>query len=486
MGDYMQSIWTNSVNIERRKSLKSDLTVDTLVIGAGLAGILTAFKLKEKGIECVVIDAHEICSGQTKNTTAKITSQHADIYSKIEKYYGKDYSKQYASANENAIIEYERIINEKGIDCDFEKKDAVLYTTTDAANLKNETECAKRAGIDCFFTENVNLPFYTRGAEIFKNQAQFNPLKFVEGILEELNIYENTKAVRIVGNIVYTDRYKITAKNIVVATHYPFVNFPSMYFLKMSSERSYVLALENANFNGNGMYIGTEDSSLSLRWYNDILLLGGGTHRTGVDPQKLPFETLEENAREYFSGSKIVGRWSAQDCVPIDEIPYIGKFGSKNDNIFVATGFNKWGITSSMVSADIISDSIIGVKNKNSDVFSPKRFSLFGSSKNIMENTAETIKGFACHLSTPKNDLKDVKTDVGTEIYFDGKTCGAYKDKDGKIYIVSLTCPHLKCRLKWNGTTKTWDCPCHGSRYSYKGELIDNPAQSHSILIEIK
>lgn len=482
----MKSVWTESVDFERRKSLEKDLSVDTLIIGAGLAGLLTAYKLKEKGVDNVVIDAHEICSGQTKNSTAKITSQHGDIYSKIEKYYGKDYSKQYASANEQAIKEYERIINQNNIECDFEKKDAILYTTTDATNLKNETECAKRAGIDCYFTEEVKLPFYIRGAEIFKNQAQFNPLKFVNGIIPKLNIYENTRAIKVVGDTVFAEKYKIKAKNIIVATHYPFINFPSMYFLKISSERSYVLALKNAKFECDGMYIGTEDSSLSLRWYKDVLLLGGGTHRTGVQPKTPPFKDLEEKARNYFPKSRIIAMWSAQDCIPIDEIPYIGRFDGKNEHIFVATGFNKWGMTSSMVSAEIISDNIIGKENPNSKVFSPNRFSVSASAKNIMENTCETVKGFASHLSVAKIDIIEAEVGTGKEIYFDGKTAGAYKDIDGKIYVVSLTCPHLKCRLKWNSTTKTWDCPCHGSRYNYKGELIDGPSQTSSILIGIK
>lgn len=482
----MESVWSNSVNFEKRKPLERDISVDTLVIGAGLAGILTAYKLKEKGVECAVIEANEICSGQTKNTTAKITSQHADIYSKIQKYYGTEFAKQYARANENAIREYEKIIKERNIACDFENKEAYLYSVSDLNTLQKETECAANAGIDCYFTENLTLPFYTRGSVVFKNQAQFNPLKFICGILPELRIYEHTRAIRIVENTVYTEMEKITAKNIVVATHYPFVNFPSLYFLKMSSERSYVLALKNTNFPCEGMCIGVEDGSLSLRKYKDLILLGGGMHRTGVTGKEPPFNMLERKAREFFPESRVVSRWSAQDCVTIDEIPYIGKFDGKNPHIFVTTGFNKWGMTTSMVGAEIISDKIIGVKNDNSQVFSPNRFKFSASSKNICENISETVKGFASHLCIPLKDIRNIETGAGTEIYYDGKTAGAYKDTDDKIYVVSLTCPHLKCRLKWNQTAKTWECPCHGSRYSFKGELIDNPAQTGSILLEIK
>ena len=482
----MNSVWSESVSFENYPALQKDISVDTVVIGGGMAGLLTAYKLQKQGKEVVVIEADRVCSGQTKNTTAKITSQHGDIYHKIEKFYGAQASRHYAQANEKAISDYQHIINEKGIDCDFEIKKAVLYTTTDSKTIDKEYKSAKKAGIDCFLTRICNLPFTVLNAVAFNNQAQFNPLKFAKAILNDLTVYENTPAIRIVGNTVYTKQAKISANNIVVATHYPFVNFPSAYFLKISQERSYVVAFEKGNRYFDDMYIGIEDDTLSFRAYKDYILLGGGAHRTGVNDVGDAFSMLWKKADEYYNSPQKAFCWSAQDCVTLDEIPYIGRFNKSSSNIYVATGFGKWGMTSSMVSANIICDMICGVENEYCDIFSPQRFNLLAGAKNFADNTAQTLKGFATHLCFAIENLQDVQKGEAKEIRFNGHTAGAFRDNDGKVYVVSLKCPHLKCKLQFNSTTKTWDCPCHGSRYDYKGNLLDNPSQAHSILIAIK
>lgn len=481
----MESIWSKETKLKKREKLEKDISTDTVIIGAGMAGILTGYMLKQEGIENIIIDAGRICSGQTKNTTAKITSQHGVIYSKIEKFYGEEYARQYAAANQEAIEEYKTIIATNNIDCDFETKDAVLYAKNSLEELIEEEKSAKKAGIDCTLTSDVNLPFRVKGGLIFKNQAQFSPLKFVSEIIDKLTIYENTKATKIVGGTVYTENFRIHAKHIVVASHYPFINFPAMYFLRISSERSYVIALKNTNCKTDKMCIGADKDSLSLRRYNDLILLGGASHRTGVSSQSNPFDVLTKRAKELFPKSEIAARWSAQDCITLDGIPYIGKFSSKNPNIYIATGFNKWGMTSSMVSAKIISSMICKKECSYSDVFSPQRFSLPACMEQICKNTIETVKGFISHIKLSTITIQNLKRGTGSEVIYRGRNLGAYKDDNGTIYLVSLVCPHLKCKLKWNSATKTWDCPCHGSRYSYTGELIDNPAQKSSILVKI-
>ena len=479
----MNSIWGETVNLKTFHSLDHNMTVDTAVIGGGLAGILTAYKLKEQGIESIILEAGEICSGQTKNTTAKITSQHGEIYDKITKYYGPELAAQYAAANENAITEYEKIITQRSIECDFEKKDAYLYSTEEENTLDREYVSASAAGIDCYMTEKTELPIKITDALVFRNQAQFHPLKFVSGIINDLKCFEHTAVTKIVGSTVYTKNARIEAKNIVIATHYPFINFPSYYFLRMSQERSYVAALERKGIQLDGMYIGSGNDSLSFRSYDDYILLGGGAHRTGVTPSRMPFDVLTENARKLYPNHKIIARWSAQDCVTVDKIPYIGRFGGDNSNIFIATGFGKWGMTSSMVSADIISSLICGSPVDYGEVFSPQRFNFAAGRKNIITNTKETVKGFSAHLKRASGEIHNIPSGTAKEIKYKGKKVGAYRDENGRIYIVTLKCPHLKCKLNWNDSTKTWDCPCHGSRYNYKGELIDNPAQESSILI---
>lgn len=478
MGDRMKSIWNESVEFEEYDELKNDFTTDVLIIGGGLVGLLTGYLLKENEIEATIIEAKKICSGQTKNTTAKITSQHGIIYSKIEKYYGFEFAKQYARANENAIAEYERIINKSNIKCNFEKSSAYLYSNDNTKNILNEMDIAKRCGIKCHFESDLGIPIITTGAIAFENQAQFHPLRFARDISKGLKIYENTPAIRIEGNTVITPNAKITASKIVVACHYPFINFPSQFFLRMSQERSYVIALENANTKLRGMYIGESEISLSFRQYKDYILLGSKNHRTGLAPDQDCFDALKMEAHKLFPNSKIVSQWSAQDCITIDGLPYIGKFNDDNNDIFIATGFNKWGMTSSMVSARIITDMICNNQNENSEVFSPSRFSISASILSILDNSIETIKSFSSHLLPPINTAMEIK--------YNGKKAGAYTDSTGTTYIVSLVCPHLKCKLNWNNTTKTWDCPCHGSRFNYKGDLIDNPAQQKSVLIATK
>lgn len=477
-----ESVWSQSVSFEKRNALNKNLKVNTVVIGGGLAGLITAYMLKEKGIEAVVVEADRICSGQTGRTTAKITSQHGLIYSKIEKHFGRSKAKAYADVNENAIANYKRIIKNKSIDCEFEEKKAYLYTN-DISILKEEYISADSVGIDCYIDERIKIPGLPNASLVFNNQAQFNPLKFVKAISDNLLIYEKTPAFRIADNMVYTPDGIITAENIVVATHYPFINFPSMYFLRMSQERSYAIAIERKGIDIDGMYIGADNNSLSLRAYKDMIIVGDSNHRTGCIGSENAYENLLKSANRLFPNHRELARWSAQDCITIDGIPYIGKFAKTDNNIFISTGFNKWGMTGAMASAEIISERICGNNKPEYEFFSPNRFNFSASKTNIGENINQTIKGFASHLKKSTANLDSLKRNSAQEIRYNGHTVGAYKNQYGVIYVVSLTCPHLKCKLNWNDTTKTWDCRCHGSRYSYKGELLDNPSQKKSILL---
>lgn len=432
--------------------------------------------LKQKGREVVVIDAAEIASGNTKNTTAKITSQHDLIYSKLITEFGEEKARQYAKANELAIKKYKEIIEDKRIECDFEEKPAYVYSSNEIDVLKEEAEAAKNLGIDAEFVEKANLPFKINGAVKFNNQAQFNPLKFLKGISNELVIYENTRALEIKENLVVTSGGNITAKNIVVATHYPIMNAPGYYFMKMHQERSYVLALENTS-EIDGMYIDLNKEGYSFRTYNNLLLLGGISHRTGENEEGGSYDELRKVAKRLYPKAKEKYYWSAQDCMTIDGIPYIGRYSSETPNIYVATGFNKWGMTSSMVSAMIISDMILEKENDFSEIFSPRRFDLSLSINNIANDLIETAKNFiAQKVSIPSSEIEHIKNGHGGIIEYNGDKVGVYKDKEGKEFFVSTKCTHLGCQLSWNADELTWDCPCHGSRFDYKGRLIGGPA----------
>ncbi|MBQ6630947.1 MAG: FAD-dependent oxidoreductase, partial [Romboutsia sp.] len=440
------------------------------------AGILTGYMLKQNGVDVVLIDADETASGNTKNTTAKITSQHDLIYDKLISEFGEEKARQYAKANELAIKKYKEIIQKRNIDCDFEEKSAYIYSLNEVENLKKEVDAANKVGICAEFVEDANLPFKIKGAVKFNNQAQFNPLKFLKDISKDLLIYENTRALEIKENLVVTNRGNINAENIVVATHYPIMNTPGYYFMRMHQERSYVIALENAQ-DVNGMYRDFDKNGYSFRNYKDLLLLGGIGQRTGENEKGKSYDKLRKIARELYPNSIEKYHWSAQDCMTIDKIPYIGRYSEDTPNVYVATGFNKWGMTTSMVSAMIISDMILGKENDFSEIFSPNRFDFSLSIKNLATDMIETTKNFiAQKIYIPSSQIEHIKNGHAGIVEHNGEKVGVYKDNDGKEFIVSTKCPHLGCQLAWNADELTWDCPCHGSRFDYKGKLIGSPS----------
>lgn len=473
----MESVWSSEINFKKREILSENIECDILVIGAGMAGLLTAYMLNKSGKDVVVIDAKSTANGVTKNTTAKITSQHDLIYDSIIKEFGEEGARQYARANELAIKKYKEIIDAENIDCDFEYKDAYLYTLDNIQSLEDEYNAVKKLGIEAELVDKVNLSLKAKKALKFKNQAQFNPLKFLRPISEKLTIYENTVALDITeDNIVVTKNdMKIKANKIVVATHYPFLNTPGYYFMRMHQERSYVLALENAQ-DVNGMYKGIDKNAYSFRNYKNLLIFGCAARRTGENEEGGAYEELRKAAKELYPNATEKYHWAAQDCMTLDNIPYIGHYSSKTPNIYVETGFKKWGMTTSMVAAMIISDMILEKENDFSEIFSPGRFDLSSSMKNAANDLIVTAKNFiAQRIDIPEGSLESIQNGHGGIVEYNSQKVGVYKDNDGKIFTVSTKCAHLGCELKWNADELTWDCPCHGSRYDYQGKWIESP-----------
>lgn len=414
---------------------------DVIVIGAGMAGILIAYYLQKEGKDVLVLEANEIASGQTGRTTAKITSQHNLKYKNLIKQVGARKARIYAEANEAAIEEYEKLIREENIDCQFERTTAYLYTREDKRVLWEEAQAAAYLGIRTFFSRKSDLPFSVSSVVGFRKQAQFVASDFVAHISKKLKIREHTKVIKIRGNQVITKDEVFVADKIVVATHYPFKNVPGFYFLRQHQERSYVLALKGPD-KINGMYLGIDADGISFRQMGEHLLLGGSSHRTGKNLVGGAYDFLDCVARKYYPQCKEVGRWSAQDCVPHDGIPFIGKYSIFTPNLYVATGFQKWGMTSSMVAAMILKEEICGRKSPYDKVFSPQRVNIRASAKNffidMVESTIGIVKGIF-RKSKPR-------------------------------------CSHLGCELEWNPDEQSWDCPCHGSRFDENGEIMDNPA----------
>lgn len=472
----MESIWSIGTEYEKGDMLKNDVSADAVVIGAGMAGVLTAYFLSERGLNTVVLEASRVGSGQTKHTTAKITSQHKLIYSKLIRESGLYSAYRYASINQRAIDEYERIIRENDIDCEFKRTSAFLYSETDTQQLEDEARCALRAGIDAKITKDTELPFSIAAALEFKNQAQFHPLKFLYSLADRVRIYENTRVQRVEKNTVITNGAKVSAKYIVFATHYPFVNFPGLYFVRMHQERSYVIAID-ADKAVENMYLGIDKGGLSFRGYRGKILLGGGSHRTGENSGG-KYDMLRSKAAQYYPGYSEVCRFSAQDCITLDGIPYIGRFSGGDKDKYIATGFGKWGMTSSMVSAMLISDMITGRKNLCSGVFSPQRHNISIPLAPFFSEVGHSVKGLSKQIfSIPLKTTDSIKPGQAAVVMYNGKKAGVYKNESGKCFAVDARCPHLGCRLEWNPDEKSWDCPCHGSRFDYLGRLIDNPAQ---------
>lgn len=424
------SVWKETAALPAFPPLDGDTRTDVLIIGGGLAGILCAHMLAKSGVDYTLIEADRICSGVTQNTTAKITSQHGLIYDKLSHQFDDATARMYWEANESAIAQYRTL--SRDIPCDLETKNAFVYSKTETKKLKKELETLERLRIPAAFKKDISLPFSVAGAIRFPHQAQFNPQKFVSGIANGLRIFENTAAQAFRGNTVLTNRGTITANKIILTTHFPIINKHGAYFLKMYQHRSYVLALENAPA-VDGMYVDEAKTGLSFRNYGNLLLLGGGSHRTGKKGGN--WTELEAFAKTHYPDAKIKYRWATQDCMTLDGIPYIGQYSKHTPDLYTATGFNKWGMTASMVAAMILSDMVQGIENPYATVFSPSRSIL---RPQLMVNAVETT----LNLLTPTKPR----------------------------------CPHLGCALKWNPIEHTWDCPCHGSRFTQQGKLINNPA----------
>ena len=425
-----KSVWRDSAKLPVSAKLQGDIKTDVLIIGGGMAGILCAYFLKKRNIDYILAEGNSLASGVTENTTAKITALHGLIYKKMLNTIGKEKAQMYLRANLDAVKEFETLCG--NIDCDFEKRPAYTYSLENRKKIEDEVNAVNELGFPAKFSKTKELPFKTKGAVYFENQAQFNPLKFISEISYDLNIYEHTFVKEIEKNTALTDNGKITAKKIIVATHFPFINKHGSYFLKLYQHRSYVSAFKNAP-EIKGMYVDENDNGLSFRSYNDLLLIGGGGHRTGKT--STAWEGINSFADKVFPKADPVYQWSTQDCISLDRIPYIGNYSKNTPDMYVATGFNKWGMTSSIVSAILLADMIEGKKNDFSEVFSPQRSIL---KPQLFANGFES----AMNLLAPSKKR----------------------------------CPHLGCALKWNKAEHSWDCPCHGSRFSKDGKLINNPA----------
>ena len=425
----MKSVWAEEPLLTF-PPLRSHIKTDVLIIGGGMAGLLCGYRLQKNGVSCVIAEAAEIAGGTTGNTTAKVTSQHGLCYRNLISRFGHGIAGLYLEANEQALLDLRNLCRQ--IDCDWKDQDNFIYTTKDLQKLEKELSALNVLGYPASLEKDLPLPFPTLGGVKFPRQGQFHPRKFLSDIVPMLTIYEHTPVRLLEKNRAVTDFGSITAEKIIVATHFPFLNKHGSFFLKLYQQRSYVLALEHAPA-FEGMYLDEQENGLSFRHWGSCLLLGGGGHRTGKTGGG--WKVLEDKAQLFYPNAGITHRWAAQDCMSLDGMPYIGQYSAGTPNLYVATGFNKWGMTTSMAAAGLLTDLILGRKNPYEEVFSPSRNMLHPQlGINLMESTKNLLS------LSPKR------------------------------------CPHLGCALKWNPQEHSWDCPCHGSRFTEDGKLLDNPA----------
>lgn len=422
-----RQLWTSGLKRPKYETLEADISCEILVIGGGMAGILTAYLLTVSGHDVVLVEGKSIGGGITQRTTAVITAQHDTLYSDLIAQHGYDKAKSYLEANLEALNTYKTLARD--IDCDFEEKPSYMYSLD--LDLTGEIQVLASLGFKALIQTSLPLPFGVKSAVEFPHMAQFHPLKFLLAIASRLRIYENTYVRKITERTAETDRFKISFQKAVVATHFPFINRTGFFFGKMFQQRSYVAALENAA-DFDGTYIDDTGSGLFFRNYDKYLLVGNGAHRTGTGTTAV--EKMHSFIEEYFPRARIAYEWSNQDCVTLDSIPYVGRYGSFKD-IYVLTGFNLWGMTGSMVGAKILDDLISDRSNSFSATFQPKR-SLW---------------------------RKQLWTNAGSSIV-------------NLVNFKTKRCPHLGCALKYNRQEHTWDCPCHGSRFDDEGKLLTNPA----------
>jgi len=492
----MNSYWIDSVPnlISETNSLDKNSTTDVCIVGGGITGLSCAYYLNKHGFNVTVLEKDLLAQKATGNTTAKITSQHGLFYQYLNNSFSKEFAKNYLMANEQAIKNIENIIYSENINCDFEKQNSYVFTQSEdeVSKIKNETSLLNSLGFPAEYITNISLPIRNILCAIkFPNQAQFHPRKYLAGLCNCLvnrgvKIYENTKVYDIKKGtnsyITYTKDHTVESKYVILASHYPIINIPGFYFLKMYQESSYLIGVETNKKLFDGMYITSESPTLSFRTTNygnkRLLIVGGSNHKVGANIDlSNSYNFLEIKAKHLYPDCKVVYRWSTQDCISLDKIPYIGEFSNLMPNMYVATGFKKWGMTSSNVAANIITDKILGKNNPHEHVFLSTRFHPIKNNKELGNIVKEVTYSLAINkLKVPKDTLDSIQKDDAKIIEINNKKIGVYRDSNDNFHMIEPVCSHLGCELSWNNLDKSWDCPCHGSKFDYYGHSLYDPS----------
>ena len=493
----MSSLWLSANDIFKNIDIKHELNynfdADVCIIGAGILGVTCGYYLSKLGFKVIILEKDFISSKATGHTTGKITSEHGLFYNYLTNSFSEKFAKDYLDVNEQAITSIKNILDEEGINCDFEFQNNFVYSTNQIESnlIKEEYDCLSSLGFNCELVTKTGLPFDVKLALCFKNQAQFNPVKYLAGLCNCIvnrngSIYENTCAIDVRFDndyyLTFSKDHYIRSKYVIIATHYPFINFPGFYFSKMYQETSYLIAVDTKKTLFNGMYISASNPVFSFRTakYNGkkLLLIGGSEHKTGYSSSyENTYGCLETLAKKYYPDSEVLFKWNTRDCVSLDKLPYVGLFSPNMPNVFVGTGFKKWGMSLSNVASNIIVDKICGDYNKYAYLFKPTRLNPIKNRIEFKDMLVQSTNSlFFDKFKKSDISFDDIANNSGGIVEINGEKVGIYKDLHGKIYAVKPVCTHLGCLLSWNDIDKTWDCPCHGSRFNFDGKNLYEPA----------
>lgn len=490
--DRLSSIW-EEITPPRFKSLDQNITTRVCVVGGGIAGVSTAYQLAKRGFEVVLVEAFQLASGQTDRTTAHLTTQLEEQFLDLVKMHGKDSTRLFHHAHKSAINAIESICEIENISCDFKRLNGYLFRGENFSekDLLEEKKAAHECGIELDFVAETPLLKEGISSLRFENQAQFNPLKYISGLVRVLGelgvkIYEGTHITQMNNSrsdetVLTTDEgFEIKANSVVIATDTPISTRFSIHS-KQFAYRTYAMAFQVSKLPQEEVLLwDTEDPYHYIRFVGDTLVVGGADHRTGQSPKQDPFKEIEEWTRQNFSFVKdIQWKWSGQVFEPADQLPYIGKNPGLESNIFIITGASGIGMTTGTIGSLLVSDLIEGKDNQYAKLFDPSRAPVHGAGEYMVENVNVAFQYKDWITPSQVKRKEDIPEDSGSLLRQGFSKSCVYHAEGENFETRSAVCPHLGAIVHWNDIEKTWDCPCHGSRFNTEGKVIEGPSLSN-------